>query len=191
MTDSFHARLPTLADADLRRILEHPSDYRTDAVEAALAELARRGHPVSEDEGARIRADLERRDADRAAASGWEHADLLGTDRVSRLTRIRSLTSLLLAGGLGSAITIYLTAPPRRPNPLGYEPEDTKRYLRDLELYGGKANVLAAEFRRWFDGLWQGRKLAYTVATLTILLAFAFWFLATRTLPETEPEPKA
>ncbi|BDU68385.1 hypothetical protein GETHOR_04860 [Geothrix oryzae] len=190
MTDTFHARLPTLADADLRRILEHSSDYRTDAVEAALVELGRRGHPVSEDEGARIRASLARRDADRAA-SGWEHADLLGTGRASRLARIRGITSLLLAGGLGSAVALYLTAPPRRPNPLGYEPEDTKRYLRDLELYGGKANVLATEFRRWFDGLWQGRKLAYTVATLTVLLAFGFWFLATRSLPETEVEPEA
>ena len=189
MTDTFHTRLPTLADADLRRYLEHPSDYRTDAVEAALAELGRRSHPVSAEDQARIRASLTQRDTNRAAASGWEHAGLLGTNRKTRFARIRGITSLLLAGGLGSAVAIYLTAPPRRPNPLGYEPEDTKRYLRDLELYGGKANVLATEFRRWFDGLWQGRKLAYTVATLTVLLAFAFWFLATRALPETEAEP--
>lgn len=68
-------------------------------------------------------------------------------------------------------------------DPLGYEPEDTKRYLRDLEMYGGKANILATQFRRWFGGLWQGRPLAGTLAALTVLLAGGFWFAASRLAP--------
>jgi len=53
-----------------------------------------------------------------------------------------------------------------------------KMFLHDLELYGGKANVLAAEFRGWFVGLWQGRNLAFTVAVLTILSVLALRFFA-------------
>jgi len=39
-------------------------------------------------------------------------------------------------------------------------PEDSKMYQRDLELYGGKAAVLADEFWRWFVTLWHGTRLA-------------------------------
>jgi hypothetical protein len=47
-------------------------------------------------------------------------------------------------------------------------PRDSKSYQRDMELYGGTANLLADELRRWFDGLWQGQTLAYTVGFLTL-----------------------
>jgi hypothetical protein len=54
----------------------------------------------------------------------------------------------------------------------------TKSYLHDLELYGGKANVLAAEFREWFTGLWMGRNLAFTIAALTFLAVLAIRYVA-------------
>jgi len=79
---------------------------------------------------------------------------------------------------------IYLTAQPPPANPLGYDPLDTKRYLHDLEVYGGKANVLAAEFRDWFDNLWHGKRLAFTVAVLAMIAAFAFRFFATPLPPD-------
>jgi hypothetical protein len=79
---------------------------------------------------------------------------------------------------------IYLTAQPPPANPLGYDPLDTKKYLHDLEVYGGKANVLAAEFRDWFDSLWHGRRLAFTVAALALIAAFAFKFFATPLPPD-------
>lgn len=63
-------------------------------------------------------------------------------------------------------------------NPLGYDPEDTKQYLRQMEVYGGTANVLASEFRIWFASLWHGERLAFTVAVLTLLAAWAFWFFS-------------
>jgi hypothetical protein len=63
---------------------------------------------------------------------------------------------------------------------------DTKKYLRDLELFGGKGNVLATEFTLWWQGLWQGRNLAFTVAWLTVCLALIFWLLATRRARELE-----
>jgi hypothetical protein len=63
---------------------------------------------------------------------------------------------------------------------------DTKKYLRDLELFGGKGNVLATEFTLWWQGLWHGRNLAFTVAWLTVFLALIFWLIATRRARELE-----
>ncbi len=47
-----------------------------------------------------------------------------------------------------------------------------------MELYGGKANVLAAELLQWFASLWHGRRLALTVACGTVLVAGAYWLVA-------------
>ena len=81
----------------------------------------------------------------------------------------------ILVVGLASAIWIYRNAASSTGDALGYNPEESKQYLRAMELYGGKANVLAAELRRWFDSLWHGTRLAYTLASATVLLAGAFW----------------
>jgi hypothetical protein len=71
---------------------------------------------------------------------------------------------------------------------LGYEegggsvypiiPEDSKKYLRDLEYYGGKGNVLADEFRRGFVGLWHVKSLAFTVGCIAILIFFGVFYAA-------------
>jgi hypothetical protein len=100
--------------------------------------------------------------------------------------RLRRLTVSILATGFASAIIIYVTAGPPAPNPFGYDPLETKKYVHDLELYGGKANVLAEEFREWFVGLWRGRNLAFTVAVMTVLLVLVVRFFATP-LPPAPP----
>jgi len=102
-----------------------------------------------------------------------------------------SVTILLI--GLGSAIFIYRTAEDTRYGALGYEegggtvypimPEDSKQYLRGLELYGGKANVLMDQLRRGFIGLWHGRSLAFTVACITIFISFGVFYAANYLLP--------
>lgn len=183
MPDSFMSRLPKLSASELEQYLEHPLDYRTEVVAAAVQERARRGEPLSEEDWRRLRDVLDQRDA--SGTSSW-FSRLLGETAATRLARIRLITGAILAVGLGSAVALYLTARSRLANPLGYEPEDTKKYLRQLEMVGGKANVVASEFRRWFEELWQGRSLAYTIAVLTLLVAFAFWFFATHLGPETE-----
>lgn len=96
--------------------------------------------------------------------------------------------AIILAVGLVSAALIYLTAQIESRNVLGYEneggssypimPDDSKQYLRSLEIYGGTANVLADEFRRWFDGLWHGKTLAFTVAFISIVISFGFFYAA-------------
>jgi hypothetical protein len=97
-------------------------------------------------------------------------------------TRLYLSGAILLLVGLGSALLIYLTAGTAADSVPGYEPEQTKAYIHDLELYGGKANVLASELMHWFVGLWQGQSLAFTVACITIVISFGIFFVA-RHLP--------
>ncbi len=96
--------------------------------------------------------------------------------------------AIVLLVGLAIAFLIYYTARNDSRDILGYEqgngsvyavkPEDSKKYLRDMELYGGKANVLADEFRRWFVGLWHGESLAFMVGCISIFISFGFFYAA-------------
>ena len=91
---------------------------------------------------------------------------------------LKRLVALILIAGFGAAILIYVDATMRPANTTGYQFEESKRYQREMELYGGKANLLASEFRVWFASLWHGRNLAFTVAFLTVVIAFAVLFFA-------------
>jgi hypothetical protein len=88
-------------------------------------------------------------------------------------TRLYLISAIILAVGLFSAVLIYLKAVPPPDSTLIHDFENSKRYIHDLELYGGKMNVLADQFRRWFNGLWEGKSLAYMVASITILVSLA------------------
>ena len=92
-------------------------------------------------------------------------------------TRVYFMSAVILLIGLSGAICIYLTAENNANSGFGYE--DSKIYMHDLELYGGKANVLMNKFIRWFSGLWQGQSLAFTVAVITILVSFVVFLVAT------------
>jgi hypothetical protein len=100
--------------------------------------------------------------------------------------RVRNVTLAILVVGFVAAAVIYLAAQPPPENPLGYDPMDTKKYLHDLEEFGGKANVLAVELREWFESLWHGKRLAFTVASLSVIAACLFKFFATPLPPDPE-----
>ena len=85
---------------------------------------------------------------------------------------------MILTLGLASALWIYLAAARAPGDASGDDPPESKQYQRQMELYGGKANVLAAELTRWLGSLWHGRRLALTVACATVLVAGGFWLLA-------------
>ena len=104
--------------------------------------------------------------------------------------RVRAVTRAILVLGIATAVVIFLTAQPPPENPLGYDPLTTKAYLHDLEVYGGKAGVLSAQFREWFASLWHGKQLAYTVAVITVISAGVFKFFAAPLPPDPE-EPGA
>ena len=52
------------------------------------------------------------------------------------------------------------------------------RELQQLARLGGTAAVVTFKFDRWFTSLWQGRPLAYTLATLSLLLALGCLHMA-------------
>lgn len=160
MTERFQDRLPTLSDDQLRAYLARPGDYRPEAVAAAAAELRRRGQGPTEAEWQALQAAL-------------EPPPRKGPDP----RRMRTLAWWTLGVGLGAALLIRVTTPVPPPDPLGYDPLDTKRYLRELEMVGGKANVLATQFRQWAEALWAGPDRAYVVAAFAGLLAAVFRFL--------------
>jgi hypothetical protein len=101
-----------------------------------------------------------------------------GSFRRLTLEKINRITVLLLAVGFGSALVIYLTAQPVLVDPLLGDPLTTKKYVRELQVIGGKGNVVAAEFMDWFTGLWHGQNLAGTVAILTLGVTLMFRFVA-------------
>jgi hypothetical protein len=103
-------------------------------------------------------------------------------------TRLYLISAIILLVGLNGSIWIYLAAANDSKQVFGYEtaggnaylitPENSKKYVHDLELYGGKANVLANEFMSWFAGLWHGKSLALTVACITIFISLGVFFVA-------------
>jgi len=95
------------------------------------------------------------------------------TGRQLQLTAV----SILIVG-LITATGIYALAARSTDDMIAYEIEHSKQYQRMLELYGGKANVMAVEITQWFDSLWHGTRLAYTVASATVLIAVGFWLAA-------------
>jgi hypothetical protein len=99
---------------------------------------------------------------------------------------VNTAVKAILATGFAGAVLIYFTAPAPAANALGYEFRDSKSYLRNMEMFGGKANLLSAEFREWLAGMFQGQSLAYTVAFLSVVLALGVWLFATP-LPPAPP----
>jgi hypothetical protein len=105
-----------------------------------------------------------------------------------RPARLDFIAAVILLFGLSSSIWIYRTAGEDSADILGYEqedasyypvrPDDSKMYQRGLELYGGKANVLADKFTRCFKGLWHGKSLGITLACLTALISAGLLFVA-------------
>ena len=92
--------------------------------------------------------------------------------------RLYLLAAVLLVTGLSAALLIYLTQAETDSDVLGYEfadgnsyvvlTRDSKQYRHDLERLGGKAAVFADDLSRWFTGLWSSKKLACTLAFLSI-----------------------
>ncbi len=101
-------------------------------------------------------------------------------------TWLRLISFAILVIGAVSAVAIYWSAT-NAPEDSAYEilggnvyPGGgyDKKYVHDLQLYGGSAAVLSDQFMRWFNGLWHGTQLAYTVASISVLVAFVMFVVA-------------
>lgn len=106
---------------------------------------------------------------------------------------LRLISASILALGLAGAGVIYMTASDEPAAAVSYElingvvqpipASESKSYQRDLRLYGGTMAVLADELGTWFSGLWRGRKLAFTLAALSIALSVAIHLLSKQLPP--------
>jgi hypothetical protein len=83
----------------------------------------------------------------------------------------------ILTIGLVTAAFIYLFAPPEAVDPFG-DPLLSRHYINELEIWGGKLNIIQAEFVSWFNGLWSGKQLAITIACLSGFLFLVLRFIA-------------
>ncbi len=109
-----------------------------------------------------------------------------GTARVRKWLYFAS--AAILTAGIVSSILIYLAAANDESADSEYEVIGgfvypgggtyNKKYIHDLQVYGGNAAMLADRFTRWFNGLWHGTSLAYTVAVITLLVAFIVFVAA-------------
>jgi hypothetical protein len=111
----------------------------------------------------------------------------------NRQTYLYIMSALVLLVGLSSAVTIYLAAAVESGGDSAYEiiggrvypgSGNNKKYMHDLQLYGGQAAVLADEFTRWLGGLWQGTQLAYTVGCIAIFISLSFFIAARMSRPQ-------
>jgi len=117
----------------------------------------------------------------------------LSNAHLKSLLYIVSLAILLL--GLSCGLLIYAIADEAEAEAGSYIIVDglkypiaagqSKRYVRDLQRFGGKASVLFDQFDRWFADLWRGRNLGITICCLAALVSLGLALFAV-TLP---PDP--
>ena len=109
--------------------------------------------------------------------------------KIVRLRTCLYLTSaVILLVGLISSVLIYRAAINDSSSDSSYEIVGgyvypggggyTKKYIHDLQLYGGNAAVLTDEFMRWFTGLWHGKKLSFTVTGIAFVLSLGVLVVA-------------
>ena len=102
--------------------------------------------------------------------------------------RLYLIAVIISVVGSSGSMAIYLTAQAISEDGLVYQFEHSKRYRHDLEVIGGKANVLADDFYRWFASFWHGKALAFTLACITAIFSFAFVLVAYNLPPESKPD---
>ena len=80
--------------------------------------------------------------------------------------------------GLSCSVWIYLTAGEDPATDMVDEFLNSKGYTHELAVYGGRLTVLADDFYRWFDSVWHGRQLAFTVAFITAAISMGLFLVA-------------
>src|SRR5262245_5344635 len=103
------------------------------------------------------------------------------------LLRLAAAATALV--GFVSAIWIYLTAGAPRGNPLGYEPEDSKQYIRDPGRYGGEGHGPPTGPTGRVKRHWHRAAVAFTVACITVLVAGALLLASIPLPPDLDGEP--
>ncbi|APA87356.1 hypothetical protein BJG93_17735 [Paraburkholderia sprentiae WSM5005] len=102
--------------------------------------------------------------------NGNDHDAPSSTRRSPLQKRFYFSGAAILVVSLVAAVLIDVSAPPPDSAVAMYSMADP-RYQTELQQIGGNAAVLMAQLHQWFDSLWHGVRLAYTVAVLGAALA--------------------
>ena len=118
----------------------------------------------------------------------------MSNDRLK--ARLYRICATILAVGLCGGILIYFVADEAPESAVSYilvegtaypvAPQQSKRYRRELEQFGGKMSLVFDDFSRWFEALWRGRSLGVTLGSISAVVSFCI-FLFARWLPA-DPE---
>ncbi|MGF6661327.1 hypothetical protein QF000_002972 [Paraburkholderia atlantica] len=108
--------------------------------------------------------------------NGNEHDAPSSTPRSPLQKRLYLFGAAILVVSLIVAALIYLSVPPPDSAVAMYSMVDP-RYQIELQQIGGNAAVLMAQLHQWFDSLWHGVRLAYTVTALGAALAAGCFFI--------------
>jgi ABC-type dipeptide/oligopeptide/nickel transport system permease component len=98
---------------------------------------------------------------------------------------------IILVAGLIGAVIIYVTAPAPDSAVQMYGIANSPQYMQQLRQIGGTAEVVLAQFHQWFDSLWHGKPLAYTVAILCAAAAVACFLAGHFVFFDAPPDPNA
>lgn len=97
----------------------------------------------------------------------------------ARQWRLRTIGVFILLAGLVVAVLIYLNAPLPEDDLLNAVAlGNSKATEYEMERIGGVGNVYSTEFAHWFESLWHGKRLAFTVATLSLAGGLVCFVLA-------------
>jgi hypothetical protein len=99
-------------------------------------------------------------------------------------SRLYRIAAIILLVGLTASVLIYLTAEKTEENTLIAEFQQSKRFRHDMEQTGGKLILVGSEFMNWFEGLWKGQTLAFTLAGLSIFVSGVLFLIAKTSPPE-------
>ncbi|MFL5367476.1 MAG: hypothetical protein ACJ781_18550 [Myxococcales bacterium] len=84
----------------------------------------------------------------------------------------------ILAVGWGIGIPVCLVSAAEDALPFEMTTED-RRYVYQLERFGGKSAVLYSELYDAFSSLWHGPRLGITIGVLSCLVALVYYWSAT------------
>ena len=93
----------------------------------------------------------------------------------------------ILFAGLLAAVSVYWTTVEENKHVSGYEIVGATAYemidmgsksdVYEVQRYGGTMAVMEHKLNGWLASLWHGKRLAYTLAALAGMAAYAcFWF---------------
>ena len=109
-------------------------------------------------------------------------------NRLKKKTIFQILSLFIFISGITLSIWVYFNAAEKSDNIIGYETingvsypvfaENSKKYMRSVEQFSGKAGILMNDIREWFENLWYGKSLAFVIGLFTIALSFIFYKIA-------------